>query len=62
MGNQRGSGYDAHRLRRRRLLWGGADFARRKWTPQDEASLLLHVELLGYAWSVLARSMRRVRS
>ena len=59
MGNQRGNGYDAHRLRKRRLLWGGADFARRKWTPQDEASLLLHVELLGYAWSVLARSMRR---
>ena len=59
MGNQRGSGYDARRLRKRRLLWGGADYARRKWTPQDEASLLLHVELLGYAWSVLARSMRR---
>ena len=59
MGNQWRNGYDAHRLRNRRRLWGGADFARRAWTPEDEASLLLHVELLGYAWSVLARSMRR---
>ena len=55
----KGVGYHAHRLRRRRQQWTGAEYARRPWTPEDEASLLLHVELLGYAWSVLARSMRR---
>jgi hypothetical protein len=50
--------HDAKRHRRKREeKWGG--FERRAWTKAEEASLDLHVELLGYAWHVIARSMRR---
>ena len=50
--------HDAKRHRRKREeKWGG--FERRAWTNVEEATLDLHVELLGYAWHVIARSMRR---
>lgn len=54
-----GDGRDARRLRRRRKQWRGNDYSRRWWSPTDVESLLLHLELLGYAWSTIARSMRR---
>lgn len=54
-----GDGRDARRLRRRRKQWSGRDYSRRYWSPLEVESLLLHVELLGYAWSTIAHSMRR---
>ncbi len=50
----------AARLRKRRQQW--KEFERRAWTPEDFATLRLHIELLGSGrgnWYLIARSMRR---
>ena len=33
-----------------------------RWTPQELETLLIHIELLGPQWDVIAKSMQRTRA
>ena len=50
-------GSNARRLRRSRARWAHLKY--RSWTAEDDASLMLHYDLLGPRWQLIAGSMQR---